>query len=133
MNSLLLFIIRFVHLLILGFITIVPFTNIVPFFIIYLLGVPFMMFHWAFNNDTCSLTILEEQIRKKINGEFKEEECFTCRIIKPFYNYNNDSNKSVFSGLIWLLTLILFLVVLFKMYKFISIGKIRTFNDIFRY
>jgi hypothetical protein len=125
MNKLILLIIKFIHILFVIFVVFVPFTNIKPFLMLHAIFVPFLLLHWGFNDDTCSLTVMEETLTKKIYGKdkYKEEECITCRVIKPVYKFIN--NKSEFSGLIWLITLLLALYSIFKIYYLIYYKKIK--------
>jgi hypothetical protein len=125
MNKILLYFIKLIHFLFVCFVIIVPFTNLKPLLLIHCLFVPFMLIHWGFNNDSCSLTVLEEKLTKKIYGEnnYKENECITCKIIKPIYNYINDKDK--FTGLIWILALLLCLFAFFKIYYLIYFNIIR--------
>jgi hypothetical protein len=125
MNLLLLTLVKIFHTIIVLFIVVTPFLNYKPLLFLHVLFVPMMLLHWAFNDDTCSLTILEEGLTKKLKGSnnYKEEDCVTCKMIKPVYKFIN--NKDEFSGLIWLITLILSLFAIFKMYYYIYYNKIR--------
>lgn len=131
MNKLLLLFVKIMHLIFLIFITIVPFTNIKPFIMLHAIFVPFLLLHWGFNDDTCSLTMMEETLTKKVYGKdkYKEEECITCKIIKPIYKFIN--NKNEFSGLIWLITLLLALFSIFKIYYFIYNKEIKHPLELF--
>jgi hypothetical protein len=125
MNKLLLLLIKIIHILFILFVIFIPFTNIKPFLMLHAMIVPFILLHWGFNDDTCSLTLMEEKITKKIYGQnnYDENECITCKIIKPVYKFIN--NKNEFSGLIWLITLIFALFSIFKIYNMIYYGKIK--------
>lgn len=77
-------IIKIIHLLIIAFITITPFTNI-PFLLErHIILVPFLWLHWITNNDTCSLTVLESYIT-----DTKVTDTFIHKIIGPVYNISN--------------------------------------------
>jgi hypothetical protein len=125
MNLLLLFLVKVVHLVFLIFVIFVPFTNIKPLLMLHAIFVPFLLLHWGFNDDTCSLTVMEESLTKKIYGKdkYKEEDCITCKMIKPVYKFIN--NKNEFSGLIWLITLLLALFSIFKIYYMFYYNQIK--------
>ena len=46
------------------------------------------MIHWALNNDTCVLTIIESKLRGK-----KDNETFMGRLVKPIYNISSNEIK----------------------------------------
>lgn len=67
-----------------------------------------LMIHWITNSDECSLTLLENILRG-----VEKNETFTYQFIGPIYNIiNTEWNK-----IIWILTIILLLISLKKIYK----------------
>ena len=122
MNKLLLYFIKIIHVLLFLTIIITPFTNKIPLLFLYSFSIPFLLSHWGLNNDICSLTIAEEILSRKIYGDYNEDDCVTCKIIKPVYRLMNT--KDQFSGFIWTSTLILWLFVMFKIYYMIQKNKI---------
>jgi hypothetical protein len=44
----------------------------------------FLLFHWAFNDNTCFLTILESQLTNK-----KSHDTFIGQIVNPIFRINN--------------------------------------------
>ncbi len=44
--------------------------------------------HWILNNSMCSVTIAEQAIRKKIYGSYEIDDCVSCQIIQPIYDFN---------------------------------------------
>jgi hypothetical protein len=95
----------------------------------YSFTIPFLLSHWGLNNDVCSLTVAEELLTKKIYGNYEESECITCQIIKPVYNIMET--KEQFSGFIWISTLILWMIVMFKIYYMVHNKRISSPIDLF--
>lgn len=118
------------HILIVLFVILSPFTNSNYILFMHSIIIPFIMLHWYFNNDMCALTLLEKKIREKMNGkENASDDCFTCKIIDPVYNFKNNNEgktKFIYSGMI-----ILWFISLFKIFKKYKTGKIHNFNDLF--
>jgi hypothetical protein len=80
--------------------------------------VPFMILHWILNQNTCVLTIIEKHIRSQLtNAEIKNEDCFTCRLIEPIYDFTNDiGSLTVF---VYIVTISLWFVTVGKLiYKY---------------
>src|SRR4029079_11610582 len=112
------------------FIIIVPFTNSNYFLLLYVVIVPFIVFHWILNDNTCVLTVLEKNIRMKLYGTVpKKEECFTCQLIEPVYDFKN--NYESMSTAIYVVTFILWGICVYKLYSKWQCGEIKTFNDLF--
>ena len=88
------------------------------------------MLHWYVNNDMCALTLMEKKIREKINGKQNaENDCFTCKIIEPVYNFkNNNVDKTKF---IYTTMILLWSISIFKLYTYYKSGKIHKFSDLF--
>ncbi len=120
------------HALLVCFVVISPFINSNYILFMHAVIVPFIMFHWIMNNDTCALTLMEKKLREKISGKKQEivkEECFTCKIIEPVYNFKN--NYKAMSKMIYFFTTVLTLISMSKLFGRYKCGKIRKFNDIF--
>jgi hypothetical protein len=118
------------HALLVCFVVISPFINSNYVLLMHAVIVPFIMFHWIVNNDTCALTMMEKKLRQKITGKADvKEDCFTCKIIEPVYNFKN--NYKAKSRLIYLFTTILTLISMTKLFGRYKCGKIRKFQDIF--
>ena len=130
MNNILLNIISFVHILYILFIVIVPFTNSNYLLFLHTIIVPFMIFHWILNDNTCFLTLVEKYIRNGFNtvkGRTNNDDCFTCRIIEPIYDF--EKNNKTMSDLIYIITIFLWVVSFTKLYKKYSSGEIKTMYD----
>lgn len=80
---------------------VVPFLKDKRFLVMYSLIIPFLLFHWSVNDDTCALTQLECYFT-----DTPKERTFMGRLVGPIYNMSDDMIgkilKSVFFSL-WLI------------------------------
>lgn len=126
----LLYLINIIHLLYLLFIIIVPFTNSNYLLLLHSIIVPFMLLHWITNNNTCSLTIAEQYIRKELYGTVNKDECFTSKLIEPIYDFKQ--NYEQFSNYIYLVTILLWCLSTGKLVYKYHIGEIKGIVDLMR-
>lgn len=129
MKDILLKIITFIHVMLVIFMTVTPFTNSNYFLLLHAIFVPFLILHWICNDNTCVLTIIERKLRKEIYGKVDEDECITCRLIEPVYDFRK--NYKTFTILIYVITILLFLISSGKLYYKYSAGEIINFRDLF--
>jgi hypothetical protein len=130
-DSLALVIITILHIIVILFVLITPFTNYNYFLFMHAIIVPFIMLHWYVNNNTCSLTIAEKEIRKRMNGGSKnvdDDECYTYKFIAPIYDFNK--NHEEYSKFIYILTSGLWFITLYKLYGKFKDGSIKSFTDL---
>jgi len=129
MKIILLRIINLLHILLVIFSILTPFTNSNYFLILHAIIIPFIILHWLFNNNTCSLTLLEKTLKKEIYGNDVEHDCITCKLIEPVYDFKNNYKK--FSIFIYGSSIILWLITIIKLtYKF-KTGQISKLNQLF--
>jgi hypothetical protein len=89
------------------------------------------MFHWIINNNTCALTILEHQLRCTISGiEQPMTEAFTYKLIAPVYDFNKDNVQ--YSKVIYIITILLWLITISRLYWKYHKGEIKTFKDLMK-
>jgi len=118
------------HTLVVCFVIISPFINSNYILLMHSIIVPFIMLHWIINNDTCALTLMEKKIRQDITGKKEvQEDCFTCKIIEPVYNFKN--NYQAKSKLIYIFTTILTLISMLRLFDRYRCGKIKCIQDMF--
>jgi len=130
MNELFLQLITFIHILFILFVIIVPFTNSTYFLLLHAIIVPFIMLHWVMNDNTCVLTIIEKSLREQMYGvKPKKDECFTCSLIEPIYDFKN--NYESMSTAIYIITIVLWGISIYKLYAKWQCGEIKSFNDLF--
>ena len=131
MNELCLQMIRLIHILVILFIVIVPFMSSTYLLLLYVIIVPFIMIHWILNDNTCILTIIEKNIRQQVYGtQPKKEECFTCQLIEPIYDFNK--NYQSMSTAIYVITIVLWLIAVYKLYSKYKGGEIKSLYDLFQ-
>lgn len=132
MNEILLNLIVLIHISVILFIIIAPFTNINYILFLNAIIIPFIMFHWYLNDNTCALTLLEKHVRSKISGKaVVDDDCFTCKIIHPIYDFKK--NHSQFTVFIYTTVIILWLITVFKLYYKYKIGQIKNWQDLFTF
>lgn len=129
MNELILKFIVLIHILFILFVVFIPFTNITFLLTIHAMIIPFIILHWVTNNNICALTLMEKHIRQKLYGETTtKDDCFTCKIIEPVYDFTND--KGSLTMYIYLVTIALWLVSVYKLYNKYQTGQITSIQDL---
>ncbi len=131
MEKIFLKIITLIHLLVVAFVVLIPFFGSNYFLLLHSVLVPFIMLHWILNNNTCALTLMEEQIRIKMNGgnPIDTKECFTAKIIHPIYDFTADNDS--YSVMIYALTILLWGISVGKLVYRVKTGKIKSLVDVF--
>lgn len=56
----------------------------------YSMIIPFVFFHWAINDDTCALTILESSLTGK-----EQKDTFFGRLMKPIFTIDNKTSDQI--------------------------------------
>lgn len=109
--------INLIHLLVILFVIIVPFTNSTLLLLLHSVIVPFIMLHWLVNNDTCAITEVEKFVRIKLNGgnPVQYNECFSYKLVSPVYNFISENPD--YSKMTWVITIILWTISLYKLYS----------------
>jgi len=130
MQEVLLKIITALHVIFVLFVALTPFLNSNYILLLHAFTVPFLMLHWLVNDDTCILTIIESNLRKQIyQEEYEEEDCFTCKLIKPVYRFVDNYNS--FSKLIYLITFMFWTISFGKLYCKFRNGEITNWRQFF--
>lgn len=120
--------ITYLHLLFVGFIVAIPFTNSNYFLLLHAILVPFIVFHWILNDNTCILTVIEKKIRKNYLNKADDEECVTCKLIEPVYDFKKNYSK--FSAIIYTITILLWLISVSRLLYKYKTGQISSFQDL---
>lgn len=94
---------------------IVPFLKNKDLLEFYSLAIPFLMFHWVMNDDTCALTHLEMYVTGK-----EKEGTFFGRLISPVYNLSDSDADRFVKCLLFLL----WFMVQFRLNRIPGINKI---------
>jgi len=87
MKELLLKLVTLLHTLFVIFVVITPFTNSTYLLFLHFVVIPFIIIHWLLNNNTCALTLMEKKLRKELYKIEDDNECFTCKLIEPVYDF----------------------------------------------
>ncbi len=117
------------HIVVVLFVILTPFSNSNYLLFMHSLIVPFIIFHWYTNNNICALTLFEKEIRKKLNKNSNGDDCFTCKIIEPIYDFKKNNHHR--TQTIYTITLLLWIVTLFKLYNKYRNKEITNFYDLF--
>lgn len=113
-------------------------TNNIMLLLMHVIIIPFIILHWILNNNECSLTTIEKLIKQKYYND-NNYVCFTCKLIEPVYDFKN--NYYNFYALIYGITIILWLICIYKIYKqlknidnniMLSFEKIKNDDILFR-
>jgi hypothetical protein len=94
-------IIFLIHTLIFITSLVVPFTSNVNWLKMYSVIIPFVFYHWAINDDTCALTILES----RLTGT-EEKNTFFGRLMGPIYTIDNETSDQVVKSILFSLWLL---------------------------
>lgn len=129
LNEFLLYLIVVLHFIFVMFIVITPFVGNNYFLLVHAIIVPFMMAHWAANDNNCALTIMEKKIRKNLYGEEPDpNDCFTYNLIAPIYDFKKNNNDM--STIIYIITIFLWGYSLFRLYSNYKNGKLSKLEDL---
>ena len=118
----------FIHVCIILFVVIIPFSNSNYFIMLHSIFIPFMLLHWFTNNDTCVLTMIEKRFRN-VKTKEDEEDCFTCRLINPIFNFNK--NNINISALLYIIVILLWFMSISRLMLKYKNGEIENYKDLF--
>ena len=105
-------IIWILHMLLVVWVIVTPFTQNEPMLVLHLIMMPFLWFHWCVNDDTCALTLLEQKLRGLSPEECKEKSFF-FNLVSPVYKIQDNEVRTV----AWIASVTLWLVTLSKVLK----------------
>lgn len=117
------------HLAIVLFVIITPFTNSNYLLIMHSIIVPFIIMHWISNNNICALTLFEKEIRRKLNRNPSTDDCFTCKIIEPIYDFKNNNKQR--ANFIYTVAITLWGITIYKLFNKYKNKEINKFSDLF--
>ena len=132
MNNLVYLTIYIIHLTVLIFVIVSPFTNSNYLLFMHSILVPFIMLHWLLNNDSCAVTMMEKYARGGGNIEniknIDNDDCISYKIVGPIYNLTKDYADH--SKLTWIITISLWLISVSKLYIKYKNGEIKNIKDL---
>lgn len=130
-NDSILFLISVLHVMVILFVVIAPFSNSNYLLIMHIIIIPFILLHWYLNNNTCSLTVMEKYVKDRTEGQnTNKEDCFTYKFIAPIYDFNKNTKD--FSNFTYIITIGLWLISVYSLVNKIRIGEINSFIDIYK-
>lgn len=130
-KELLLHIITVLHIIFVLFVVVVPFTSSNYLLVMHAIFIPFLLFHWIINDNTCALTLIERKLRQQISGsDALDDDCITCKLIEPVYDFRK--NYETFTTIIYTITISLWLLSIYKLCNEYKNGDIKTFKDLFK-
>ncbi len=94
-------IIRIIHIMLVLFIVLAPFSKIAPLLILNITGGWCLLVHWAANNDVCFLTMMEGKLR---NIDYRQG--FLHQFVAPIYNISDKQTSQISYGVVILSMLI---------------------------
>ena len=130
MNILLLKVIALLHIFVILFTLGIPLTNSNYFLLLHAIFVPFLMVHWICGDKTCILTITERKLRKFFYGKFSEDNCITCKIVEPVYEFKSKHNS--ISSIVYSIVILTWVVSVGKLICGYTSGNITGFRDLFK-
>lgn len=110
-NALLANLIWVLHVLFVCFVVLTPFTDQEELLTLHAFIIPFMCFHWVLADDTCFLTLVEQQLRG-----VSSDKSFFHTLISPIYKPVEFNDPLVRQG-VWVTTLILWALSVRKLRK----------------
>ncbi len=121
-------ILTLIHSLIIVFVLITPFFGSNYFLVLHSFVVPFIVMHWLVNQSICSLTLTEKIMRKKLFGDSDIDNCISCKLIQPIYDYRaNNINQS---KMIYLIVISLWLITIARLYLKVRNGELTKITDL---
>lgn len=110
------------HILLILFVIFAPFSNIPSILIIHIAFSFSLLVHWIANNNACSLTYMESQLRG-----IDVKESFTYQFISPVY----DISKTDWSRICYSATIILLMISMYKLSTSKAFSKsLKCYNDL---
>ena len=124
-----LYLIMIIHYIVICYVLIVPFFGTNYLLTTHAILVPFIVFHWIVNDNTCVLTLMEKYARKNLNIPYdNDSDNYMAKLINPIYDFNMN-NKDC-STTIYGITIGLWLISVMKLYCKYKNGTISSFEDL---
>lgn len=127
MDIIFLRLIQVLHIIFILFVMLAPFVNSNYFLTLHAIFIPFMISHWICNDNTCCLTLVERNIKKRLDPNYTDNDCFTCQLIEPVYDFKK--NYKEYTVMIYTITILLWMVSVSKLYNRYKSGSITKYKD----
>jgi hypothetical protein len=122
MKLLILRLITLLHAAFIIFILTVPFIGSNYLLLLHLIVTPFVLLHWVVNDNNCTISLTESYIRKELFGINDVNDCLSCRLIQPIYDFKNN-NKTMTDVIYIVITSLIAINALHLTYRY-KTGKI---------
>ena len=130
-NDSIIILISVLHVLVILFVLLVPFSDNDALMFLHILVVPFIIIHWLTNNNKCCLSTAEKHIRKIAHGtKSNTKDTFIYQFIAPIYDFNK--NYESYSAFIYIVTVLLWSISMINLGRNINSGKVKSYNDLFK-
>lgn len=96
------------HIIVILFVLLIPFSDVPMLLLLHIVFSLSLLVHWYNNNNQCSLTLLESQLRG-----LDVTESFTYKFIAPLY----DVSKTEWSKICYSVTIVLMIVSIYRLYN----------------
>lgn len=96
------------HMFFIVWFLVTPFTNNKPMLALHFVGGASLFVHWALNQDTCAMTLLEQKLRG-----VECQETFFHNLVSPIYKISDDQMRP----LVWIVSVALWSVTATKIIK----------------
>jgi len=80
------------HVALLVFLLIVPFTNNEYLLTIHFIIIPFIVLHWITNQSVCALT----EIEKFLSNKTDDDDTFFGKLVGPVYKFKTQKDEEIF-------------------------------------
>lgn len=117
-----------IHIILIASIAIVPFIGSPYFLLLHSIFVPFLIFHWLLNNNTCILTTIEKKLRGVKDDD--TEKCISCKLIDPMFMF--VANRKSTSAMIYYIVISLWLISFIKLSHVFYSRKVKNLQDLFK-
>lgn len=112
------FLVHVFHVFVVVFVILVPMVVEIPMFLIlHITSCVSLLVHWEYNNNACSLTLLECYLRG-----IKEDEALSHRFIAPIYDIVSDNE---WTGILKAVVVVLMMISIYKLYKTPMFSKVQ--------
>lgn len=128
LNSTITFLISMIHIMLILFILLAPFSSSNYILFLNVMIVPFIILHWALNSNECCLTALEHYFRKNSYNN-NQKDGFMHELITPVYDFKK--NNVDFEKIIYIVAIISWLITVGHLYYNYKDGKIKSFTDLY--
>jgi hypothetical protein len=96
------------HLFIIIFVLAAPFSTAPYILILHITLGMSLLVHWAYNNDTCALSVIESRLRG-----LDYTQSYSHKFISPLYNIS----QTQWSHLVWTITIVAMCISAYKLYQ----------------